>query len=80
LLVEQSFDSIRSSACGVGQRFVFEAPAFTMVRVSAENDIPAQVLISTLDALRGSDCRLRLVTPDEAPSECLFFQPVVQAR
>jgi biopolymer transport protein ExbD len=52
----------------------------TVVRVSAENDIPAQVLVSTLDALRGSDCRLAQVKADEqVPAECLFFRPVVQA-
>lgn len=55
-------------------------PHETVVRVSAENDIPAQVLIGTLDALRGSDCRLRQVKADEAtPSECLFFRPEVSA-
>jgi biopolymer transport protein ExbD len=50
----------------------------TVVRVSAENDISAQVLVSTLDALRGSDCRLREVKT-EVPAECLFYRPVVQA-
>lgn len=55
-------------------------PSETVVRVSAENDIPAQVLISTLDALRGSDCRLRAAKSDEEiPEECLFFRPVVEA-
>lgn len=51
-------------------------PSETVVRVSAENDIPAQVLINTLDALRGSDCKLG---HDPSESECLFFRPVVEA-
>ena len=55
-------------------------PSESVVRVSAENDIPAQVLIKTLDALRGSDCRLREVKTDaEVPEECLFFRPEVTA-
>lgn len=55
-------------------------PKETVVRVSAENDIPAQVLINTLDALRGSDCRLRTVSAeDEISEQCLFFRPVVEA-
>lgn len=55
-------------------------PKETVVRVSAENHIPAQVLLSTLDALRGSDCKLRGVQAgEEVPGECLFFQPEVTA-
>jgi len=55
-------------------------PDETVVRVSAENDIPAQVLINTLDALRGADCKLRQVgSDDRIPSECLFFRPIVTA-
>jgi biopolymer transport protein ExbD len=47
------------------------------VRVSAEGDIPIQVLIQTLDALRGSDCRL--VAGGDAPGSCLFTLPTVDA-
>lgn len=47
------------------------------VRVSAEGDIPAQVLIQTLDALRGSDCRL--IAASEEPDSCLFTLPIVAA-
>jgi biopolymer transport protein ExbD len=55
-------------------------PHETVVRVTAENDIPAQVLISTLDALRGTDCKLAGVTADDSfPEACLFFRPVVEA-
>ena len=48
------------------------------VRVSAEGDIPAQVLIQTLDALRGTDCRMSSREP-QADDACLFTLPVVEA-
>ena len=52
----------------------------TVVTISAENDIPMQVLISTMDAVRGSDCKLLMLKEDEpVPEECLFFQPIVEA-
>jgi len=50
----------------------------TVVTISAENSIPMQVLIKTMDAMRGSMCRLNGVT-EEVPIECLFWQPVVEA-
>jgi biopolymer transport protein ExbD len=52
----------------------------TVVTISAENDIPMQVLISTMDAVRGSECKLLVLKEDEPmPEECLFFQPIVEA-
>ena len=52
----------------------------TVVTISAENNIPMQVLISTMDAVRGSDCKLLMLKEDEEiPEECLFFQPIVEA-
>ena len=57
-----------------------EFPTETVVTVSAENDIPAQVLINTLDALRGFDCKLGSLHADEAlPDTCMFIHPVVEA-
>lgn len=51
------------------------------VRISAENDIPAQVLIDTMDALRGWDCKLGKLEPDaELPDTCMFIQPVVDTN
>jgi biopolymer transport protein ExbD len=61
----------------LAHEFKARHPHETVVRVSAENDIPAQVLINTLDALRGSDCKL---SHDPIPSECLFFRPIVQTH
>jgi biopolymer transport protein ExbD len=52
----------------------------TVVTISAENNIPMQVLINTMDSVRGSECKLLMVKEDEPlPEECLFFQPIVEA-
>jgi hypothetical protein len=49
------------------------------VTISAENHIPMQVLVSTMDAVRGSDCKLLMAKDEEIPEECLFYQPIVEA-
>jgi len=52
----------------------------TVVTISAENNIPMAVLIKTMDAVRGTDCKLLMVKEDEPlPEECLFYQPIVEA-
>lgn len=52
----------------------------TVVTISAENTIPMQVLISTMDAVRGTDCKILEFKEDEPPPEaCLFYQPIVEA-
>jgi biopolymer transport protein ExbD len=51
----------------------------TVVTISAENNIPMQVLVSTMDAVRGSDCKLLMAKDEEIPEECLFYQPIVEA-
>ncbi len=53
-------------------------PHESIVTLSAENTIPMQVLINTMDAMRGTDCKL-MVEGDELPPECYFFQPIVEA-
>ena len=53
-------------------------PHETVVTVSAENTIPLQSLIMTMDALRGSGCELANAHDgEEVPPECYFWQPVV---
>ena len=55
-------------------------PHETVVTVSAENSIPMQVLINTMDALRGTDCRLlKAYSGEEVPPECYFWQSIVEA-
>lgn len=52
----------------------------TLVTISAENSIPMQVLIHTMDAMRGKDCRLlKALQGEEIPPECYFWQAVVEA-
>ena len=56
-------------------------PHETVVTVSAENSIPMQVLITTMDALRGSECKLlgAMQSGEEVPAECMFWQAIVEA-
>jgi biopolymer transport protein ExbD len=55
-------------------------PHETVVTISAENNIPLQVVITTMDSLRGTDCKLlRAMQGEEVPPECLFWQPIVEA-
>jgi biopolymer transport protein ExbD len=57
-----------------------KAKAETVVTISAENSIPMAVLIQTMDAVRGTDCKLLMIKEDEPmPEECLFYQPIVEA-
>ncbi len=57
-----------------------KASSETVVTISAENNIPMAVLISTMDAVRGSDCKILQFKEDEPPPEaCLFYQPIVEA-
>jgi biopolymer transport protein ExbD len=51
----------------------------TVVTLSAEGDVSMQVLTATMDAVRGSDCKLPTVAGELPPEACLFFQPVVEA-
>jgi biopolymer transport protein ExbD len=57
------------------------SPEETVVTISAENTIPMQVLVSTMDSLRGTECKLiKAIQGGEAvPPECLFWQPIVEA-
>ena len=63
------------------QEYKNQYPTEVTVTVSAENTIPMQVLVSSMDALRGTDCKLiKAIQSGEAvPKECLFWQPVVEA-
>jgi biopolymer transport protein ExbD len=52
----------------------------TVVTFSAENSIPMQVLIHSMDAMRGKDCRmLKAMQGEEVPPECYFWQSIVEA-
>ena len=57
-------------------------PHESVVTISAENSIPLQAVTNTMDALRGSNCKLlRAMTQqgEEVPDDCYFWQPIVEA-
>lgn len=55
-------------------------PNETTVTISAEANIPMQTIISTMDALAGSECKLsRALKGEEVPASCYFWQPIVEA-
>lgn len=56
-------------------------PSETIVTISAENSIPLQAIINTMDALRGSECKLAAAQTNNetVPDECLFFDIIVEA-
>jgi biopolymer transport protein ExbD len=63
------------------QAILMRAAAFEpVVRVDAEGTVPMSALVATLDALRGSDCRLAgLGTGEALPETCLFPHVIVEA-
>jgi biopolymer transport protein ExbD len=55
-------------------------PHETVVTISAENSIPLQAVTNTMDALRGSNCKLlKAMQGEEVPDDCMFYQPIVEA-
>lgn len=54
-------------------------PDTDVVTVSAENQVPLQSVVATLDALRGPDCRLANTVRlgEKAPDSCLFWNTVI---
>ncbi len=56
-------------------------PHETVVTISAENDIPLQAIIGTMDALRGQECQLlnAVSAGEEVPETCMFWSPIVEA-
>lgn len=55
-------------------------PHESVVTISAENSIPMQTLINTMDAMRGSECKLlKAMSGEEVPPECYFWQAIVEA-
>jgi biopolymer transport protein ExbD len=50
----------------------------TVVTISAENNIPMQALVQTMDAMRGTECKLmKALQGEEIPEECLFWSPIL---
>lgn len=63
------------------REYKVQNPEETVVTLSAENSIPMQVLVSTMDAMRGRECRLAkaMSGEEDVPKECMFWQPIVEA-
>jgi biopolymer transport protein ExbD len=63
------------------KRFKSLFPHETVVTISAENDIPMQSLVRTMDSLRGTDCKLldAMSKGEDVPPECLFWQTIIEA-
>jgi biopolymer transport protein ExbD len=53
-------------------------PHESMVTLSAENDVPLQVIVSAMDALRGRACRTAYVS-EEMPPDCYFIHAFLEA-
>ena len=55
-------------------------PTEITVKITAEGDVPMDVLVRTIDALRGDHCKLGAWTRGEQPGdECLFWSPVIES-
>jgi biopolymer transport protein ExbD len=76
--VGEDYDFVALEA--MAQRLKAAHPDEHIVRVTAEGDVPLQVIVGTMDAMRGTDCKLAALPEGEGPpAECLFWQPVVQS-
>ena len=55
-------------------------PDEVTVMVTAENDVPMDKLVRTLDTLRGDGCKLGGVRNGEQPGpQCMFYSPVIES-
>ncbi|WAS97706.1 biopolymer transporter ExbD [Nannocystis punicea] len=55
-------------------------PAESTVTITAEGDVPMDVLVRTIDVLRGDRCKLGGYTRGEQPGEeCMFWSPVIES-
>ncbi len=56
-------------------------PNDVTVKISAEANIPMQVVISSMDALAGTTCKIgkTIKSGEQPPDDCYFWQPIVEA-
>jgi biopolymer transport protein ExbD len=70
------YAALTAAARDLKQQF----PAESTVTITAEGDVPMEVLVRTLDALRGDSCKLGGYIHGEQPSDaCLFWSPVIES-
>ena len=73
---EHDFDALEAKALQVHAAI----PDRDTVHLSAENDVPFETVIRTMDALRGRDCSLQAVARGEnAPETCAFWNVVIES-
>jgi biopolymer transport protein ExbD len=71
------YDYAALEAKAKGYKALF--PTEAVVTVSAEANIPMQVMITTMDALAGRTCKIGKALKGEAiPEDCYFWQPIVE--
>ncbi|MBZ5714350.1 biopolymer transporter ExbD [Nannocystis pusilla] len=55
-------------------------PTESTVTITAEGDVPMDVLVRTIDVLRGDSCKLGGWARGEQPGDgCLFWTPVIES-
>ena len=56
-------------------------PNDVTVKISAEANIPMQVVVSSMDALAGTTCKIgkTIKSGEQPPEDCYFWQPIVEA-
>ena len=56
-------------------------PHEVTVKLSAEANIPMQVVVGTMDALAGTTCKIgkTIKSGEQPPDDCYFWQPIVEA-
>ena len=56
-------------------------PDEVRVTVSAESAVHMATLVTTLDTLRGDDCKLAgVMKGEDVPAECMFWRPSISSR
>ena len=70
------FDALEAKAKEYKKLF----PNDTTVKVSAESNVPMQVLITTMDSLAGRDCKIGkfMKGTEDVPDNCYFWQPIIE--
>ncbi len=54
-------------------------PHQSVAHITAQDDVPYQTLVATLDTVRGRDCQLaEALSGQGVPPECLLWRPIVE--
>lgn len=73
---DYDYAALADAARGLKQLF----PTESTVTITAEGDVPMDVLVRTIDVLRGDRCKLGGWARGEEPGdECMFWSPVIES-